>query len=140
MKMDIALLIQILSMIGFGISLYFLFTYHGLAKPSNKLIPINICSKNTCHSILQTRFSKVFKIQNFYLGMVYYYIIFILSFFKLPEFILISVIVVAWLVVFFSLYLAYALIFKLKTACNLCFTAQIINLLIAILYTILVFK
>jgi len=128
---------QILSILGFVISLYFLFTYLGLTKPSNKLIPSNVCSENTCLSVLETRFARVFKIPNFYLGLIYYFMVFTSSFFILSGLILYGFLIVSWFVVLFSVYLAYSLIFRLKTSCNLCFAAQIINLSIAVLYSLM---
>ncbi|MBS3102118.1 vitamin K epoxide reductase family protein [Candidatus Woesearchaeota archaeon] len=136
--MPYPLYLQLLSASGFLISLYFAFTYHGFTKPSNKLIPADICSENMCHSILNTKFASVFKIPNFYLGLIYYFIVFLSGFFVLNNLILLIFVIVAWLVVLFSIYLAYALIFKLRTACNLCFTAQIINLAIAVLYSLMI--
>ena len=132
--MPYALFFQISSILGFIISLYFVFTYLGLTKPSNKLIPANVCSENSCSSVLETRFARVFKFPNFYLGLIYYSMVFISSFFVLNNLILYFFLALSWFVVLFSIYLAYALIFKLKTACNLCFIAQIINLFIAVLY------
>ena len=137
LKMAYALFFQISSILGFIISLYFVFTYLGLTKPSNKLIPADICSKNACSSVLETRFARVFKVPNFYLGTIYYFMVFISSFFALNNLILYFFLALSWFVVLFSVYLAYSLIFRLKTACNLCFTAQIINLFIAVLYTLL---
>ncbi|MBS3131518.1 hypothetical protein J4212_03755 [Candidatus Woesearchaeota archaeon] len=122
------LLLQLLSIAGFLISLYFAFVYHGLARASEKLIPANVCSAKTCHSVLETKFAKAFKIPNFYLGLVYYYIVFVSTFYNPEGMILWGFLIVSWLAVLFSAYLFYALVFKLKTRCNLCFAAQMINL------------
>lgn len=132
--MPLTIYLQILSSLGILISIYFVLTYHGFTLPSSKLIPIHICSKGTCHNILKTRFSNVFKVPNFYLGLIYYLVVFFSTFFVLEKNILFGFLIVSWLVVLFSIYLVYALIFKLKTNCNLCFTAQVINLLIGIFY------
>ena len=134
--MPFEIYLQLLSALGFLISLYFVLVYHGFTQVSNKLIPVNICSENTCNSVLETKFSKVFKFPNFYFGLVYYLVIFISTFFVLEGIVYTGFLIVSWFVVLFSAYLAYALIFKLKTNCNLCFTAQIVNLVIAVLLSI----
>jgi len=137
--MAFELYLQLLSVLGLIISLYFVFIYHGIAKGSNKLVPKSICSEKTCHNVLQTKFARVFKVPNFYLGIDYYLIVFISTFFDLNNLILYGLLIISWFVVLFSIYLAYSLIFKLKTACNLCFLAQIINLVIGILFFLMVF-
>jgi len=88
---------QILSVLGFIISLYFVFIYLGLTKPSNILIPANVCSKNKCSSVLETRFASVFKVPNFYLGLIYYFIVFVSSFFELNNTMLIFLLTLSWI-------------------------------------------
>lgn len=98
---------------------------------SNILLPKNICSERSCTRVLATPFARVFKIPNFVLGMIYYPFIMISFFVGVGWWI----IPLSWFVVGFSLYLAYALIIKLKTHCILCYAAQIINVIIALILT-----
>ena len=136
--MDLIIILTIISILGLIISLYFLIVYKGIIKGMNKLLPKEICSENTCNAILETRFAKVFKIPNFILGIFYYIIILLASLYPYYlVFFRVFFILLSWFVVAFSLYLAYTLIFKLRTICVLCFISQIINLGIAILLCIL---
>ena len=129
-----AFFVQAVSAIGFLISLYFILVSKGILSHSNKLIGM-VCSKDTCTRVIDTPYARVFKIPNFELGIVYYAAIFAISFLTLSKSQGYAVIAVAWFTVAVSAYLAYALLFKLKTNCNLCFAAQLINLLIAIFFT-----
>lgn len=126
------LIIQFSSFSGLLISLYFLAVYAGLIKGNKSLIPSEICSENSCVSVLQTPFSRVFKVPNFYLGIFYYLIILGGSIFGAVNQFHAMFLLVSWLVVGFSVYLAYALIFRLKTNCVLCFVSHVINLVIAL--------
>ncbi len=121
-----------LGLIGFLISLYFTAVYYGYMKGSNALLPKNICSKSSCTSVLATPFARVFKIPNFVLGMMYYVLVMIFSFGGVGW----EIILLSWFFVGFSLYLAYVLIVKLKTPCMLCYAAQTINIIIALMLTI----
>ncbi len=123
--------LQYLGFVGLLISLYFLLVYKGFLGSSETFLPKKICSKGSCHDLLKTGFSKVFRVPNFILGIVYYTLIILYQFlpFLKPMFAPLGV-----FVALFSIYLAYALVFKLKTSCVLCFASHIINVTIAAVF------
>jgi len=121
--------IQIISMMGFAISTYFLLVYKGLLGGIESILPAAVCSKNSCNAVLETPFSRVFKIPNFILGIFYYSAVFLYPFFAhIEEYLFISA-----LVSLFSLYLAYTLLYRLKTQCILCFVSHGINISITMI-------
>jgi len=130
--MTTTLILQLCSILGLLISLYFLAIYQGLIKGNTALVPQKMCSKNTCSEVLKTPFARVFKVPNFTLGILYYLMIFFLTVFTLPSAVQLFITIISWLAVVFSVYLAYALVVKLKTTCVLCFVSQTINLIIAV--------
>jgi len=127
-------LIAISCYIGLVISLYFTAIYKGWMKGISFLVPKEVCSKNTCVEILKTKFAHLFVIPNFYLGIIYYLFILISLqiFLPFPDLILYAILVIVWFVVLISVYLAYSLIFILKTNCTLCFASHLLNIVIAI--------
>lgn len=130
--MAATLVIAISSTLGILISLYFVAIYRGWTKGVNALVPKNVCSKNTCSAVLQTPFAHVFRVPNFYLGVVYYLVLSLMTVVAVPAWVWWSALAVSLFAVAFSLYLAYALVFRLKTNCVLCFATHIMNLVIAI--------
>jgi uncharacterized membrane protein len=131
------ILLQTSSIIGLLISLYFLLIYKGWTKGIKGLVPGEVCSENTCATVLQTSFANLFKVPNFILGIFYYAMIFCSTFFVMTFDVLYIFLVVSWLVMLMSFYLAYALIFRLRTKCVLCFASHIMNIIIAIIFFIL---
>jgi uncharacterized membrane protein len=127
--------LQALSILGFLISLYFALSYRNMISASTRLIG-RICSENVCKAVTATSYSRLFKLNNFDLGLAYYTAVFTLTFLSLPAIATYTALAIMWIVVAISLYLAYVLIAKLKAACTLCFTAQLINLAIAVIYTV----
>lgn len=132
-------ILQISSILGLAISLYFLGVYKGIIKGRKNFVPDVVCNDNTCISILKTKYSNPFKIPNFILG-IFYYIIVLISTFLIFSASNLFLFLLSWFVVIFSFYLAYALIFKLKTICVLCFASHVINIIIAVVYTIMFFS
>jgi len=128
--------LQLLSGTGFLISVYFWKAYRGLVHPPKSLIPPSICSENVCHGVLRTPFARIFRVPNFTIGILYYTMVFIIASFPVPLEVHYAVLGASWLVALLSLYLAWALIFKLRVNCLLCFAAHIVNVLIALLLTL----
>lgn len=132
--MNWLLLLKALSTTGFLISLYFLGVYKGWIHSSTVLLPPSVCSKNSCNAVLGNPFARVFHIPNFYLGIMYYVILLVS-----PTSIVLQFqegfVLASWLVVVFSVYLAHALIFRLKINCVLCFLSHAVNVGIAVALT-----
>ena len=131
-------LLLLLSLIGFLISLYFTLVYYRKIPANYFLVP-QVCrmEEGACQAVLSTRDARVFGVPNFVLGLGYYslilFIVLIKGFGVDP--ILFKVFLwVSILVVLFSVYLSYSLLFKIKTACPLCFISHGINTLIALLF------
>src|SRR5262245_54872690 len=115
-----SILIVMLSAIGLYISIYFTLVYYGIIQAENSIMPA-FCSMKTqtCQSVLNTKFARVFGVPNSLLGVIYYLLILILLFAKLllVPLVLNSLVVVAWFTVAFGVYLAYSLFFIIKTPC-----------------------
>jgi len=137
LKMEI--LLQISCIFGLIISIYFLLIYKGWIKGNKQLVPTKVCAKNTCGDALKTNYARVFGIPNFIFGILYYICIILLTLFAFDKIFWSIAFVVSWIVVIFSAYLAHSLIRVLKIHCLLCFTSHFINLMIAILITLVVF-
>ena len=124
--------IRVSSVMGLGVSLYFLAIYKGWIEGNKGLVPVVVCKENSCAPVLQTSFARVFKVPNFVLGIAYYLIMIASSFTPLLSLGRLAFLTISWFVVGLSFYLAYALVFRLKTMCMLCFVSHILNLIIAV--------
>ncbi len=120
-----------LSASGMAISLFFLAEDRKIARPSKAFA--RICSPETCKSVLQTPYATLFRLKNYELGLGYYSLIFFYGIAPLPQ-LLHLMALLSLLATVFSVCLAYALIFRLKTACIPCFASQLIN---AAIFTVL---
>jgi len=125
----------IFSALGFMISLYFTLVYHKLMPPDAPFIP-KLCrmDQSSCQSLLSTRDARVFGVPNFYLGLVFYVVIVVVSIAPSPvrEWRLL-VAGASGLTVAASLFLSYSLLVRLKTNCVLCYSSHLLNLLIFLL-------
>ncbi len=115
--------------------------YYGWWRGPAWLVPERLCSPKVggCMDILMTPYARVFGPPNSLLGIIYYALLLGLAVTGVTWLGSISVIglqLLAWAVVAFSLYLAWSLLFKLRTPCVLCFFSQTLNLLIALLLTL----
>ncbi len=138
MILDFRVITRLVALVGLLICIYFWDVYKGWVNSSTWLIPRDLCRKNVCAEVLTTKFSRVFIVPNFYLGAAYYLLIMFSTFFTLSMPAYLALVTLSWAVVVFSLYLAYALIFRLRVSCVLCFVAQAVNVAIALLLTFLV--
>ncbi len=125
--------VLVLATIGLIDSIYMTLAYYHVIRRSSRLFPNVVCSleSNVCTSVVDTPEAHVLGIPNSLLGVGYYAIILsaaatriTLNRWLFPYGILTISIAAAT----FSLYLAWLLIFRLRTACVLCFIAQAINL------------
>ncbi len=133
-----ALTLISLSSIGFLISLYFALVHRNTIRPDAQWIPAACrLDEQSCGSILRTPEAKIIKIPNFYLGIVYYIGLIVLSF--VPSFIqdfILELRVVSGFTVFVGIVLTYSLIWRIRVPCALCFTSHAINL---VLFIVLLF-
>ena len=137
--MEARILIAVLCAAGLYISLYFTLVYYGVIPAENSFVPA-FCSlkENTCQSVLNTRFARVFGVPNSLLGIIYYVLILVLLLANLlfvPVF-LNAFVIAAWFTVALGIYLAYSLFFIIKTPCPLCLASHAINFALALLFTI----
>ena len=110
-----------LSLAGLGCSLYFAIS---VRKPKTY-----VCRNGTCIKIADTPYARVFGIQNWQLGILFYLLTVTASLSWHPSLIW-SVAVFSAVSALVSVYLAYALTFKLKVVCVVCYIAQAVNLAI----------
>lgn len=90
--------------------------------------------KGTCESLLNTGDARIFKVPNFYLGILFYIFIFIVVLDEgLFAFLYISVLTITGFTVVLGLYLIYSLFFKIRIQCILCLASHTINLTLFIL-------
>ena len=92
-----------------------------------------------CNEVLESKYSKIFKIKNDILGLIFYLTIFILGFYTYLEYIKISTLFLSLGALTFSSYLIYVQANKLKNYCSYCIFSAIVNLIIFILSLKLVF-
>lgn len=121
--------LRILSGLGFLVSLYFALIYFGL---KSRWISKEICTKGRCSNIITRKIAFMFNVPNFFLGLIYYTLIFISTFFIMDFNTLYLLLVMAWIVMMVSVYLTYLLV-KTRQNCYFCFAAHIINMAIAFL-------
>lgn len=126
--------LAVLAFVGFLDALYFVLVDRGLMKPDDRLVP-PVCRMDeaTCARIIETRYARVFGVPNAVFGLAWYLLVGGAASYALVEdafpFCL-GFLVVAAGTVALSVYLAWALLAKLKTVCVLCFAGHAVNLLI----------
>ncbi len=131
------LFLIIVSVVGFLISLYFTLVYYQRIPANYYLLP-RFCrmEESTCQSILSTREARLFGAPNFLYGILYYALVFLDTLLESSDggsLTVVPLTALSFSVVLLSIYLGYALLFKLKTACPLCFMSHGINGIISIL-------
>lgn len=125
--------------VGFYISAYFTLVYYGILAASTKLMP-NVCrlEERTCQTVLTTKYARVFGVPNSLLGVLYYLaVVFVLLAGWTTGPIATATLVVAWFTVALGIFLAYSLFFIIKIPCPLCLTGHSINLILALLLTVI---
>lgn len=136
---DMLLVLRISAAFGLLISLYFTAIYNGWIESIERLVPSTICSNSHCTALLRTPFAHLFGPPNFYVGAGYFLLLLVMTVVMVPPLVWKVLAVVSWIVVCLALYLAYSLIFTLKTRCILCFAAQSLTIVVAICLTLLAF-
>lgn len=136
--MAAAYAVLFLAIVGFLDSLYITLVVHGWIVQNRCPSPATCwAAEETCESVFTTPESKILGAPNSVFGVAYYLIVIVASLLRisteawpfLPLLTLVSVGAAA-----FSVYLAWVLIFRLRTPCPLCFTAHGINLALAAIF------
>jgi uncharacterized membrane protein len=123
----------ILAAVGLYIAAYFTLVYYRVIEPRSRLMP-RVCQlkDQTCRTVLETPYARVFGLPNSALGVLYYAgLITIVLTGQLATSFGLLLIVVSWFTVALGLFLAYALFFIIKIPCPLCLAAHAINTLVA---------
>lgn len=127
--------VGILSAIGLGISIYFSLAFYGIIRTNEKLLPAVVCSpeEGACLTVLGFPDAKVFGVPNSLLGNLFYLALLVLVALG-PDWRLLWGLsaAAAWFAFLFSLYLIYALFFRIKIPCPLCLLSHAINTCLAL--------
>lgn len=129
-----AVILLALAILGFLDALYFVLVDAGRLRPDARLVP-PVCrmDEKTCARVLDTGYARVFGVSNAALGLVWYGIVAAAAGFavvegRMPFCLFLAV--AAGVTVLVSVYLLWALVARLRTACPLCFAGHAINALI----------
>ena len=122
------LIIQILSIIGFLLSVYAFKVERTRQKNKNYKAVCDINDRVSCTKAFGSKYGKTFGLSNSVYGMVFYFVIFLLSLSGLIEY----VFYLSLLSVLSSIYLAYVLYFKVKSFCLVCIGVYLVNLLLLV--------
>lgn len=132
--MTLTVAVLVLAFIGLMVSLYFTLAYYGRVR-SDKMIPA-VTTGGTCRSILDTPYARVLGLPNSVFGLAYYIAVIVAASCRLVRDEWIGLTLLAVVSVFaavFSVYLAWALLFRVRVLCPLCVLAQVVNIALAIL-------
>jgi vitamin-K-epoxide reductase (warfarin-sensitive) len=120
-------LIRIIIVIGFLLSVY-AYSVECKKNKNNKYKAIcDINDRMSCSKAFLSPYGKIFGVKNSLFGIVFYVILFGLSFYSLTYVFYLSV-----LAVLGSIYLAYLLYFKIKSVCLVCTSIYLVNILLLI--------
>ena len=92
-----------------------------------------------CNEVINSKYSKIFKVKNDVIGLIFYVLVFALGFYIYLEYIKISILFLSLVALTFSSYLIYVQANKLKNYCSYCIFSAIVNLIIFILSLKIVF-
>lgn len=137
--MNIATAVLGLALAGLIVSIYFTLAYYGRVR-SEGVIP-SVATEGVCLSILDTPYSHVIGLPNSLFGIGYYTLVILSAGYRLISGEWTGLALLAALSLFaalLSLYLAWALLFKVRAVCPLCFLSQAINIILAVIFTCLV--
>lgn len=98
-----------------------------------------LCAGDKCTSLVKTRYARIFYVPNYVLSVFYYAALIAVSFtlFFTDSGYRIPFLALVWFVAAMSLYLTYILVAKLKTRCMVCLGSAAINLMIAVLFSLI---
>ncbi len=118
--------VMILSVLGFGISLYTYLLEQKVKKMPHYKPMCDISDKISCTKPMKSFYASLFYVSNALLALIFYALIFILGMLQLKPFLM--VIVLGGCVM--SCFLAYLLYFRIKSLCILCTALYVINFLL----------
>lgn len=133
-------LLAALSLLGLWAAVTMSGAYYGWWRGPARLVPARLCAARAggCMDILASRYARVFGPPNSALGAAYYAALLALAmsgFDLVPAVLWAPLLWMAWGVVLLSIFLAWSLLFRLRTGCPICFLSHALNLAIAILLT-----
>ncbi|MEK6861565.1 MAG: vitamin K epoxide reductase family protein [Nanoarchaeota archaeon] len=120
--------IQIISVIGFLLSIYALYVEIKSSKNKEYKAFCDIKENMSCNKAFSSKYGKTAGLSNSIYGIFFYVVIFLLDYYNYPKWIF-------YLSVFSflgSVYLAYISYFKLKNFCLVCTAIYIVNILLLI--------
>jgi len=123
-----------LSAIGVANSLYFIFAQYGGVSASRG------AESGTCKTVLETRYSGVLGVPNSFFGLLFYALVAVVCLVSWrtgsPSLVPYAF-VASMLALLVSIYLAHALVYRLRMPCRLCFLSHAINLLLVMLFAVI---
>jgi uncharacterized membrane protein len=117
------LVFQVITVCGFLISLYALYVRHKVLKAPTYSPICDIRANISCSKALGSRYSKTMGVPNALAGLLFYALVFVLSFSYMH-----LVIYPVLASVVFSLYLAYISYIKQKNFCLVCTLTYLVNI------------
>ncbi|MCX6343914.1 MAG: vitamin K epoxide reductase family protein [Armatimonadetes bacterium] len=137
--MVITILVLFMALIGFADSFYYTLLHYGYLGFQSPVVPM-ICElkQSVCRTLATSAWASTFGIPNSIFGMGYYALVGIaaVSRFKLKYWPFgAALTAISIFAALFSIYLAWAMVFMVHEICPLCVAAQVINIILAIIFT-----
>lgn len=136
--MVIAIVVMVLGLVGLLDSVYYTLIHYGYMSLGSPLVPI-ICDKQAgaCRTVATSSWASLLGMPNSIFGIGYYLLAMLAAGVRMkagewPYHNALKVISIA--AAFFSIYLAWALMFRVRALCPLCITAQAINVILAAVF------
>jgi uncharacterized membrane protein len=126
-----------LSLIGAVNSLYFILAQYGGARASCE------AEMGACNTVLETPYARVFGIPNSVIGLLFYALVVVVCVVSRrtgSKVLLLYGLAASVMALPVSLYLAYALVYRLRRPCRLCFLSHAINLALVVLFAAMLGK
>jgi vitamin-K-epoxide reductase (warfarin-sensitive) len=118
-----------LAIIGFAVSAYGYITEQKVKKNASFKAACDLSDKVSCTKVMLSPYADMFFFSTFGIALVYYALMGVLAYFNLANMILIASLGSCLL----SCFLAYLLIFKIKSLCILCTSLYVVNFLMLFL-------
>lgn len=118
--------IIILSLIGFGVSLYTYNLEQKVEQQPDYKPACDLSDTVSCTKPIKSKYGKLFFVSNSLVGMLYYCIVAVLAFFDARMLLVLA----SCGAIVVSVVLAYILYFKIKSFCLLCNALYVVNILI----------
>jgi vitamin-K-epoxide reductase (warfarin-sensitive) len=122
------MILYILGAIGILLCLYLIYVDIKLKKNKNYKAICDINNKVSCTGVAKGNYSNIFGISNSLVGLGYYFLVIILSYFGYVNWVF-FVSILALLMTFYLIYVSY---FKLKKYCLVCNVSYVVNILILV--------